>query len=115
MQTDEGKSSLPLATRVQPGSRWLFATLVSTACIGGILVAAMTIACLRRHAHRLAAKKLGLGPDGGGFTHQEYQVRLRPPAGDGESHYLETRRRGSDAEGSWEIQLDPEWKSGRLG
>lgn len=80
MQTDEGKSSLPLATRVQPGSRWLFATLVSTACIGGILLAAMTIACLRRHAHRLAAKKLGLGPDGGSFTHQEYQVRLRPPA-----------------------------------
>ncbi|XP_027866337.1 receptor-type tyrosine-protein phosphatase-like N isoform X1 [Xiphophorus couchianus] len=76
-QTDEGKSSLPLATRVQPGSRWLFATLVSTACIGGILVAAMTIACLRRHAHRLAAKKLGLGPDGGGFTHQEYQDLCR--------------------------------------
>ncbi|XP_014891285.1 receptor-type tyrosine-protein phosphatase-like N isoform X2 [Poecilia latipinna] len=76
-QTEEGKSSLPLATRVQPGSRWVFATLVSMACIGGILVAAMTIACLRRHAHRLAAKKLGLGPDGGGFTHQEYQDLCR--------------------------------------
>ncbi|PWA15949.1 hypothetical protein CCH79_00020058 [Gambusia affinis] len=76
-QTDEGKSLLPLATRVQPGSRWLFATLVSTACIGGILLAAMTIACLRRHAHRLAAKKLGLGPDGGSFTHQEYQDLCR--------------------------------------
>uniref|UniRef100_A0A3B3X0L6 Protein tyrosine phosphatase receptor type Nb n=1 Tax=Poecilia mexicana TaxID=48701 RepID=A0A3B3X0L6_9TELE len=72
-----GKSSLPLATRVQPGSRWVFATLVSMACIGGILVAAMTIACLRRHAHRLAAKKLGLGPDGGSFTHQEYQDLCR--------------------------------------
>ncbi|KAM4711411.1 LOW QUALITY PROTEIN: receptor-type tyrosine-protein phosphatase-like N [Anableps anableps] len=72
----EGKS-LPLATRVQPSSRWVFATLVSMACIGGILVAAMTIACLRHHAHRLAAKKLGLGPEGGSFTHQEYQDLCR--------------------------------------
>uniref|UniRef100_A0A1A7XQT0 Protein tyrosine phosphatase, receptor type, Nb n=1 Tax=Iconisemion striatum TaxID=60296 RepID=A0A1A7XQT0_9TELE len=71
-QVNEGKS-LPLATRVQPGSSWVFATLVAMACIGGILVAAMTIACLRHHAHRLAAKKLGLGPEGGGFSHQEYQ------------------------------------------
>ncbi|XP_038158199.1 receptor-type tyrosine-protein phosphatase-like N isoform X2 [Cyprinodon tularosa] len=71
-QINEGKS-LPLATKVQPGSRWVFATLVSMACIGGILVAAMTIACLRHHAHRLAAKKLGLGPEGGAFSHQEYQ------------------------------------------
>ncbi|XP_047211855.1 receptor-type tyrosine-protein phosphatase-like N isoform X1 [Girardinichthys multiradiatus] len=75
-QTNEGKS-LPLATRVQPNSRWVFATLVSMACIGGILVAAMTIACLRHHAHRLAAKKLGLGPEGGSFTHQEYQDLCR--------------------------------------
>ncbi|KAM3585270.1 uncharacterized protein V6R79_012568 [Siganus canaliculatus] len=65
--------ALPLATRVQPGSRWVFAALVAVACIGSILVAAMTIACLRHHAHRLAAKKLGLGPEGGGFSHQEYQ------------------------------------------
>ncbi|KAG8004531.1 Receptor-type tyrosine-protein phosphatase-like N, partial [Nibea albiflora] len=69
--------ALPLATRVQPGSRWVFATLVAMACIGGILVAAMTIACLRHHAHRLAAKKLGLGPEGGSFTHQEYQDLCR--------------------------------------
>ncbi|XP_054864623.1 receptor-type tyrosine-protein phosphatase-like N isoform X3 [Amphiprion ocellaris] len=69
--------ALPLATRVQPGSRWVFATLVAMACIGGILVAAMTVACLRHHAHRLAAKKLGLGPEGGSFSHQEYQVRTR--------------------------------------
>ncbi|XP_013877238.1 receptor-type tyrosine-protein phosphatase-like N [Austrofundulus limnaeus] len=75
-QTDEGKM-LPLATRVQPGSRWVFATLVAMACIGGILVAAMTIACLRHHAHRLAAKKLGLGPEGGSFSHQEYQDLCR--------------------------------------
>lgn len=67
---------MPLATRVQPRSRWVFATLVAMACIGGILVAAMTITCLRHHAHRLAAKKLGLGPEGGSFSHQEYQVRV---------------------------------------
>lgn len=73
-QRNDGKA-LPLATRVQPGSRWVFATLVAMACMGGILVAAMTIACLRHHAHRLAAKKLGLGPEGGSFSHQEYQVR----------------------------------------
>lgn len=74
-QRNDAKA-LPLATRVQPSSRWVFSTLVAMACIGGILVAAMTIACLRHHAHRLAAKKLGLGPEGGSFTHQEYQVRL---------------------------------------
>ena len=76
-QKNEGKS-LPLATRVQPRSRGAFATLVAMACIGSILVAAMTIACLRHHAHRLAAKKLGLGPEGGSFSHQEYQVRSPP-------------------------------------
>nr|XP_033471580.1 receptor-type tyrosine-protein phosphatase-like N isoform X1 [Epinephelus lanceolatus] len=76
-ERNDGKA-LPLATRVQPsGSRWVFATLVAMACIGSILVAAMTIACLRHHAHRLAAKKLGLGPEGGTFTHQEYQDLCR--------------------------------------
>ncbi|KAM9334309.1 receptor-type tyrosine-protein phosphatase-like N [Symphorus nematophorus] len=75
-RNNDGKA-LPLATRVQPGSRWVFATLVAMACIGGILVAAMTIACLRHHAHRLAAKKLGLGPEGGSFSHQEYQDLCR--------------------------------------
>uniref|UniRef100_A0A672IR46 Protein tyrosine phosphatase receptor type Nb n=1 Tax=Salarias fasciatus TaxID=181472 RepID=A0A672IR46_SALFA len=64
--------------RVQPpGSRWVFATLVAMACMGGILVAAMTVACLRHHAHRLAAKKLGLGPEAGSYTHQEYQDLCR--------------------------------------
>lgn len=66
---------MPLATRVQPQSRWAFTTLVLMACLGSVLVAAMTVACLRQYAHRLAAKKLGLGPEGGSFTHQEYQVR----------------------------------------
>uniref|UniRef100_A0A3P8PMX6 Uncharacterized protein n=1 Tax=Astatotilapia calliptera TaxID=8154 RepID=A0A3P8PMX6_ASTCA len=76
LQKNNGKS-LPLATRVQPRSRWVFAMLVAMACIGGILVAAMTITCLRHHAHRLAAKKLGLGPEGGSFSHQEYQDLCR--------------------------------------
>lgn len=67
--------ALPLATRMQPHSRWAFTTLVLMACLGSVLVAAMTIACLRHYAHRLAAKKLGLGSEGGSFTHQEYQVR----------------------------------------
>uniref|UniRef100_A0A8C4I9M9 Protein tyrosine phosphatase receptor type Nb n=1 Tax=Dicentrarchus labrax TaxID=13489 RepID=A0A8C4I9M9_DICLA len=75
-ERNDGKA-LPLVTRVQPGSRWVFATLVAMACIGGILVATMTIACLRHHAHRLAAKKLGLGPEGGSFSHQEYQDLCR--------------------------------------
>ncbi|XP_074520505.1 receptor-type tyrosine-protein phosphatase-like N isoform X2 [Halichoeres trimaculatus] len=75
-EVGDGKA-LPLATRVQPSSRWVFATLVAMACIGSILVAAMTIACLRHHAHRLAAKKLGLGPEGGSFSHQEYQDLCR--------------------------------------
>uniref|UniRef100_A0A3Q3VR45 Uncharacterized protein n=1 Tax=Mola mola TaxID=94237 RepID=A0A3Q3VR45_MOLML len=65
------------ANAVQPTSRWLFATLVAMACMGSILVAAMTIACLRHHAHRLAAKKLGLGPEAGSFSHQEYQDLCR--------------------------------------
>lgn len=73
-QGTDGKA-LPLATRVQPRSRWAFTTMVLMACLGSVLVAAMTIACLRHYAHRLAAKKLGLGPEGGSFTHQEYQVR----------------------------------------
>ncbi|XP_029695415.1 receptor-type tyrosine-protein phosphatase-like N isoform X2 [Takifugu rubripes] len=65
--------ALPLATRVQPPSRWAFTTLVLMACLGSVLVAGMTIACLRHYAHRLAAKKLGLGPEAGSFSHQEYQ------------------------------------------
>ncbi|XP_061535392.1 receptor-type tyrosine-protein phosphatase-like N isoform X3 [Phycodurus eques] len=69
---NDGKA-LPLATQVQRGSRWLSSTLVAFACIGGILVAALSVICLRHHAHRLAAKKLGLGAEGGSFSHQEYQ------------------------------------------
>lgn len=75
-QVHDGKA-LPLATAVQPRSRWAFATLVVMAIVGSVLVAAMTIACLRHHATRLAAAKLGLAPENGPFTHQEYQDLCR--------------------------------------
>ncbi|XP_034095320.1 receptor-type tyrosine-protein phosphatase-like N [Gymnodraco acuticeps] len=75
-ESDDGMA-LPLVTRVKPrpSSGWVFSTLVAMAIIGSILVATMTIACLRNHAHRLAARKLGL--EGGSFTHQEYQDLCR--------------------------------------
>ncbi|XP_077370059.1 receptor-type tyrosine-protein phosphatase-like N isoform X2 [Festucalex cinctus] len=76
-QVKNDDKALPVATRVQPGSRWLSSTLVAFACIGGILLAALSVTCLRHHAHRLAAKKLGLGGEGGSFTHQEYQDLCR--------------------------------------
>uniref|UniRef100_A0A3Q4HTL1 Protein tyrosine phosphatase receptor type Nb n=1 Tax=Neolamprologus brichardi TaxID=32507 RepID=A0A3Q4HTL1_NEOBR len=95
--SNNGKS-LPLATRVQPRSRWVFAMLVAMACIGGILVAAMTITCLRHHAHRLAAKKLGLGPEGGSFSHQEYQDLCRQHmASKGAFGRLEAAALGTDS------------------
>ncbi|KAG7463992.1 hypothetical protein MATL_G00182530 [Megalops atlanticus] len=68
---------LPQATRVRDGSRWVFLTLVGVACVGGILVAALTIACLRHHARQLASGKLGLGPEGGSDTHYDYQELCR--------------------------------------
>ncbi|XP_077442375.1 receptor-type tyrosine-protein phosphatase-like N isoform X2 [Vanacampus margaritifer] len=80
LQNSDGQNAdkaLPLATRVQPGSRWLSSTLVAFACIGGILLAALSVTCLRHHAHQLAAKKLGLVGEGGSFTHQEYQDLCR--------------------------------------
>uniref|UniRef100_A0A8C9TYB9 Protein tyrosine phosphatase receptor type N n=1 Tax=Scleropages formosus TaxID=113540 RepID=A0A8C9TYB9_SCLFO len=60
-----------------PGSRWVLLTLVGVACVGGILVAAFTIACLRHHARHLASGKLGLGPEAGADTHYDYQELCR--------------------------------------
>ncbi|KAJ8281759.1 hypothetical protein COCON_G00042780 [Conger conger] len=81
LQTGVGERSdgrgLPQATRVREGSRWVFLTLVGVACVGGILVAALTIACLRQHARQLASGKLGLGPEGGSDTHYDYQELCR--------------------------------------
>ncbi|KAJ8352772.1 hypothetical protein SKAU_G00242480 [Synaphobranchus kaupii] len=81
LQTGVGERSdgrgLPQATRVRDVSRWVFLTLVGVACVGGILVAALTIACLRHHARQLASGKLGLGPEGGSDTHYDYQELCR--------------------------------------
>ncbi|XP_048861848.1 receptor-type tyrosine-protein phosphatase-like N isoform X2 [Brienomyrus brachyistius] len=81
IQTGVGERSdgrgVPTATRVRESSRWVLLTLVGVACVGGILVAAFTIACLRQHARQLASGKLGLGPEGGSETHYEYQELCR--------------------------------------
>uniref|UniRef100_A0A8D0CMC2 Protein tyrosine phosphatase receptor type N n=1 Tax=Scleropages formosus TaxID=113540 RepID=A0A8D0CMC2_SCLFO len=75
-QRSDGRG-LPQATRVQDSSRLVMLTLVGVACVGGILVVSLTIACLRHHARQLAAGKLGLGPEGGSDTHFEYQDLCR--------------------------------------
>uniref|UniRef100_A0A8C9TT54 Protein tyrosine phosphatase receptor type N n=1 Tax=Scleropages formosus TaxID=113540 RepID=A0A8C9TT54_SCLFO len=67
----------PTAMRVRDSSRWVLLTLVGVACVGGILVAAFTIACLRHHARHLASGKLGLGPEAGADTHYDYQELCR--------------------------------------
>uniref|UniRef100_A0A8C7CDN7 Protein tyrosine phosphatase receptor type Na n=1 Tax=Oncorhynchus kisutch TaxID=8019 RepID=A0A8C7CDN7_ONCKI len=59
------------------GSSGLVLTLVSMACVGGVVVVALTIACLRHHTKQLASGKLGLGPEGGPETHVDYQELCR--------------------------------------
>uniref|UniRef100_A0A3B3R9N9 Protein tyrosine phosphatase receptor type N n=1 Tax=Paramormyrops kingsleyae TaxID=1676925 RepID=A0A3B3R9N9_9TELE len=71
-----GSACFPLIP-VRESSRWVLLTLVGVACVGGILVAAFTIACLRQHARQLASGKLGLGPEGGSESHYEYQELCR--------------------------------------
>uniref|UniRef100_A0A8C7TH61 Protein tyrosine phosphatase receptor type Na n=1 Tax=Oncorhynchus mykiss TaxID=8022 RepID=A0A8C7TH61_ONCMY len=68
---------LPHATRVREGSSGLVLTLVSMACVGGVVVVALTIACLRHHTQQPASRKLGLGPEGGPETHFDYQELCR--------------------------------------
>lgn len=63
-----------MATRVHDNTQWVFLMLVGVACVGGLLLGALTIACLRTHARQLASGKLGLGPEAGNVTHYEYQV-----------------------------------------
>uniref|UniRef100_A0AAY4EZF8 Protein tyrosine phosphatase receptor type Nb n=1 Tax=Denticeps clupeoides TaxID=299321 RepID=A0AAY4EZF8_9TELE len=70
-------SALPVLSRVRDGTRWVFLTLVGVACVGGILVGALTIACLRNHANNLASGKLGLVPEAGSATLFEYQDLCR--------------------------------------
>ncbi|XP_056145401.1 protein tyrosine phosphatase receptor type Na [Lampris incognitus] len=68
---------LPQVTRVSQGSSGTVITLVSMAVVGGLLVLAMAIACLRHQAQQLANGKLGLGPEGGAETHFDYQELCR--------------------------------------
>ncbi|XP_018527435.1 LOW QUALITY PROTEIN: protein tyrosine phosphatase receptor type Na [Lates calcarifer] len=68
---------LPQVTRVSQGSSGTVITLVSMAVVGGVLVLAMAIACLRHYAQQVANGKLGLGPEGGAETHFDYQELCR--------------------------------------
>ncbi|XP_073726952.1 receptor-type tyrosine-protein phosphatase-like N [Misgurnus anguillicaudatus] len=69
--------ALPVATRVHDNTQWVFIMFVGVACVGGLLVGALTISCLRTHARQLASGKLGLGPEAGNVTHYEYQDLCR--------------------------------------
>uniref|UniRef100_A0A8C9Y727 Protein tyrosine phosphatase receptor type Na n=1 Tax=Sander lucioperca TaxID=283035 RepID=A0A8C9Y727_SANLU len=55
----------------------LIITLVSMAVVGGVLVLAMAVACLRHYSQQVANGKLGLGPEGGAETHFDYQELCR--------------------------------------
>nr|XP_046259028.1 protein tyrosine phosphatase receptor type Na [Scatophagus argus] len=68
---------LPQVTRVSEGSSGTVITLVSMAVIGGVLVLAMAVACLRHYTQQVANGKLGLGPEGGAETHFDYQELCR--------------------------------------
>ncbi|XP_070693630.1 protein tyrosine phosphatase receptor type Na [Pempheris klunzingeri] len=68
---------LPQVTRVSRGSSGTVITLVSMAVVGGVLVLAMAVACLRHYAQQVANGKLGLGPEGGAETHFDYQELCR--------------------------------------
>ncbi|XP_077392057.1 protein tyrosine phosphatase receptor type Na isoform X1 [Festucalex cinctus] len=68
---------LPQVTRVSQGSSGTVITLVSMAVVGGVLILAVAIACLRHYAHQVANGKLGLGPEGGAETHFDYQELCR--------------------------------------
>ncbi|XP_061697013.1 protein tyrosine phosphatase receptor type Na isoform X3 [Syngnathoides biaculeatus] len=77
LQTGVGERTnaqgLPQVTRVSQGSSGTVITLVSMAVVGGVLILAVGIACLRHYANQVANGKLGLGPEGGSETHFDYQ------------------------------------------
>ncbi|XP_035382306.1 receptor-type tyrosine-protein phosphatase-like N isoform X2 [Electrophorus electricus] len=79
LQTGVGEKSdgLPVAIRVQHSTGWVFFIFVGVACVGGLLVGSLTIACLRSHAHQLASGKLALGPETGSSTQSVYQDLCR--------------------------------------
>ncbi|XP_054643713.1 protein tyrosine phosphatase receptor type Na isoform X2 [Dunckerocampus dactyliophorus] len=68
---------LPQVTRVSQGSSGTVITLVSMAVVGGVLILAVAVACLRHYGHQVANGKLGLGPEGGAETHFDYQELCR--------------------------------------
>ncbi|CAN9497880.1 unnamed protein product [Ophioblennius macclurei] len=68
---------LPQVARVSQGSSGTVITLVSMAVVGGVLVVAMAVACLRHYAQQVTNSKLGLGPEGGAETHFDYQELCR--------------------------------------
>ncbi|XP_041807009.1 protein tyrosine phosphatase receptor type Na [Chelmon rostratus] len=68
---------LPQVARVSEGSSGTVITLVSMAVVGGVLVLAMAVACLRHYTQQVANGKLGLGPEGGAETHFDYQELCR--------------------------------------
>ncbi|XP_031437779.1 protein tyrosine phosphatase receptor type Na [Clupea harengus] len=81
IQTGVGERSegrgLPRATRIGESSRGVVLGLVAMACVGGILVVALGVACFRYHGRQLEERKLGLGPEGGAETHFDYQELCR--------------------------------------
>uniref|UniRef100_A0A3Q4APK6 Uncharacterized protein n=1 Tax=Mola mola TaxID=94237 RepID=A0A3Q4APK6_MOLML len=68
---------LPQVTRVSEGSSGTVITLISMAVVGGLLLLAMAVACLRHYTQQVANGKLGLGPEGGAETHFDYQELCR--------------------------------------
>ncbi|XP_041931423.1 protein tyrosine phosphatase receptor type Na isoform X2 [Alosa sapidissima] len=78
IQTGVGERSegrgLAQATRMGESSRGMVLGLVAMACVGGVLVVALGVACFRYHGRQLEERKLGLGPEGGAETHFDYQL-----------------------------------------
>ncbi|XP_068184750.1 protein tyrosine phosphatase receptor type Na isoform X2 [Antennarius striatus] len=68
---------LPQVARASEGSSGTVITLVSMAVVGGVLVLAMAIACLRHQTQKVANGNVGLGPEGGAETHFDYQELCR--------------------------------------
>ncbi|XP_063070775.1 protein tyrosine phosphatase receptor type Na [Engraulis encrasicolus] len=68
---------LAQAVRVGESSRGVVLGLVAMACVGGVLVVAMGVACFRYHGRQQEERKLGLGPEGGAETHFDYQELCR--------------------------------------
>uniref|UniRef100_A0A3B4ZBQ4 Protein tyrosine phosphatase receptor type N n=1 Tax=Stegastes partitus TaxID=144197 RepID=A0A3B4ZBQ4_9TELE len=77
VQTGVGEVLDTTHSRVSQGSSGTVITLVSMAVVGGVLVLAMAVACLRHYAQQVANGKLGLGPEGGAETHFDYQELCR--------------------------------------